>query len=41
MRERRLNLPLFGVSVLRHPRAQGGPRVWTVLLRVGRKKRLA
>jgi hypothetical protein len=29
----------FGVTATRHPRAPGrGPRVWTLLLRVGRKR---
>ena len=41
MREKRFETRWAGVSVLRHPRIEGGPRVWTVLLRVGRKKRLA
>lgn len=30
----------FGVTTLRHPRAERGPRVWTILLRVGKKKTL-
>jgi len=28
----------IGVEVIKHPRAEGGPRVWTILLRIGRKK---
>lgn len=29
-----------GVTAFRHTRAEGGPRVWTILLRVGKKKQL-
>jgi hypothetical protein len=28
----------FGVSLTPHPRVEGGPRVWTILVRVGHKR---
>jgi hypothetical protein len=38
---KRLSTRWFGIEVLPHPRAPGnGPRVWTVLLRIGRKAKL-
>jgi hypothetical protein len=37
---RALETRWFGLSLLRHPRVDGGPLVWTILLRLGSKKRL-
>jgi hypothetical protein len=30
----------FGLTVMKHPRAESGPLVWTLLVRIGRKARL-
>jgi hypothetical protein len=28
----------FGLTLTRHPRVEGGPRVWSILVRVGPKR---
>jgi hypothetical protein len=33
----KLETPFFGVTLFRHPTLDGGPRVCTVLVRLGRK----
>ncbi len=38
MRSRSLNVRWFGVYVSRHERIVGGPLVWTLIVRIGRKK---
>lgn len=41
MNEWSVNTRWLGFTGLRHNRVLGGPRVWTIFLRVGRKKPLA